>query len=536
MKKSHLACIASALILAAGCAGTTTNTPSKTEVTDFVPTTQDSYPIETDYTLDYWVAIPGPVASYTGSMNDLPLHDMLEEATGVSINFMHPPVGQQTEAFNLMIASMDLPDLIESSWLTYPGGAQKAIDEKIILNLDPYIEKVSPNFKKLMEERPEVKTQCTTDSNSYFAYPFILGDERLATYMGFILRQDLLDAAGLEAPVTIEDWDKVLRSFKEQGVEIPLSIRLGEAYYRMVSPFAGCYGIVNDFFHDGDTVKYGPYCPEFRDYITQLSIWYKDGILDNNFNNLEGASYNSNMINGNIGATFCTCGGEFGKWLQALDGTDSKVNLVPVSYPTKEAGTRPMTGQKNQPLLNVCTAISTQCENPEVAVRFLDYGYSEEGHMLYNFGKENVSYTMVDGEPIYTPEIVDTEKNGGIAVNQAMSKYLRAYSDGPFVQDVRYSNQYMTNPIQREALTLWSDTDATVYSMPYMSMTEEESDEYSKIMQDITTYEMEMVNKFIAGVEPIENFDKYYETLKSMGIEDAIRLKQQAYDRFKNKN
>ena len=31
---------------------------------------------------------------------------------------------------------------------------------------------------------------------------------------------------------------------------------------------------------------------------------------------------------------------------------------------------------------------------------------------------------------------------------------------------------------------------------------------------DITTYEMEMVHKFIAGVEPLENFDIYLENLK----------------------
>ena len=534
MKKSRLFCAALALSILSGCAGTTTKTPTVQDSSNFVPTTSDTYPIETDYTLDYWVALPGPIASYTGSMNDIPLHDMLEEATGVSINFVHPAVGQQNEAFNLMIASMDLPDLIESGWLTYPGGARNAIDEGIILKLNDYIDKVSPNFKKVMEERPEVKAQCTTDDSSYFAYPFILGDDRLATYMGFILRKDLLDKAGLDTPKTIEDWDKVLRSFKEQGVKIPLSMRLGEAHYRMVSPFAGCFGIMNDFFHDGETVKYGPYMPEFKEYLTQLNTWYKDGILDNNFSNIESAAYNSGMINGDIGATFCTCGGEFGKWLPAIK--DSEVDLVPVPYPAATADARPMAGQKNQPLLNVCTAISTQCENPEVAVRFLDFGYSEAGHMLYNFGKEGTSYNMVNNEPIYTPEIVDLEKNGGIAINQAMSRYLRAYSDGPFVQDVRYSNQYMTNPIQREALTLWSDTDATVYSMPYLSMTEEESEKYGKIMQDIATYEMEMVHKFIAGVEPLENFDTYIETLKKMGIEDAIKIKQQAYDRFTNKN
>lgn len=32
---------------------------------------------------------------------------------------------------------------------------------------------------------------------------------------------------------------------------------------------------------------------------------------------------------------------------------------------------------------------------------FLDYGYTEAGDVLYNFGKEGVSFDMVDGYPTF---------------------------------------------------------------------------------------------------------------------------------------
>ena len=55
--------------------------------------------------------------------------------------------------------------------------------------------------------------------------------------------------------------------------------------------------------------------------------------------------------------------------------------------------------------------------------RLLDYAYSDEGHMFYNFGTEGVSYTMVDDYPTYTEEV--TSNPDGLSMQDAMSKYCR---------------------------------------------------------------------------------------------------------------
>ncbi|MNW19499.1 hypothetical protein D3C71_2195180 [compost metagenome] len=51
-------------------------------------------------------------------------------------------------------------------------------------------------------------------------------------------------------------------------------------------------------------------------------------------------------------------------------------------------------------------------------------------------------------------------------------------------------------------------------------------------MTDIQTYQDEMLLKFIMGVEPIDNFDSYVKKIKSMGIDDAIKIQQGALERF----
>ena len=77
------------------------------------------------------------------------------------------------------------------------------------------------------------------------------------------------------------------------------------------------------------------------------------------------------------------------------------------------------------------------------------------------------------------------------------------------------------------------DADKSLLLRP-LKYTVEESDEVANLGSDISSYVEEMVGKFIIGTEPLSNFDQFIETLKSMGIEEVIQIRQQAYDRQMN--
>ena len=139
---------------------------------------------------------------------------------------------------------------------------------------------------------------------------------------------------------------------------------------------------------------------------------------------------------------------------------------------------------------------------------------------------------MVDGVPTYTDIILDTEKNGGLSVSQAMSKYIRACYNGPFEQDPDYLFQMYPLEVQKEAVEVWSQTDAKIHKLPLTVMTEEENKEYSEIMSDINTFREEKLAKIVSGQESVDTIDSYYETLKGLNMERAIELQQAAYDRY----
>lgn len=103
--------------------------------------------------------------------------------------------------------------------------------------------------------------------------------------------------------------------------------------------------------------------------------------------------------------------------------------------------------------MGVSVAISRNCKKPELAARFLDYGYTEEGHNLFNFGIEGVSYEWKDGYPTY-PELI-TDNPDGLTMTESMNMYMQSGYSGMFVQDQRYIEQYYQRPQQKEAQKTW---------------------------------------------------------------------------------
>ena len=67
---------------------------------------------------------------------------------------------------------------------------------------------------------------------------------------------------------------------------------------------------------------------------------------------------------------------------------------------------------------------------------------------------------------------------------------------------------------------------------PDLNPIPEEEEKLALLMTDISIYIDEMYVSFIIGREPLENFDNYIKTLKDMGADKVIGIKQAQYDRY----
>ena len=259
-------------IFVAGCGGQNSNDnsqPTDKQTADQKTGDNNSGDVESEdkvpVTLTYFWDMDPKATMSMKSYEEIACFKEAEKKTGVNIEWKHPPAGQGTEQFNLMLASQDLPDLIYWSWRSISGGPAKAIEDGSIIKLNDLIDQYAPNFKAVLQENPEWKKQAILDDGTLYMFPFIRGHKDLRLPDGFQMRKDWLDKLGLEVPKTIDDWYTVLTAFKENDVngngdpddEVPfVSKGLGS-----VLNFSWAWGIRKSFYMDGDKVKFGAIQP-----------------------------------------------------------------------------------------------------------------------------------------------------------------------------------------------------------------------------------------------------------------------------------
>ncbi|GHV86937.1 sugar ABC transporter permease [Spirochaetia bacterium] len=534
--KKLISCMLLALILTGGMVFAGGNSASSGSGGGGTTTTPvGTYPITTDVTLTYWVPLDAnEYANYT-SRGDEPIGKALMERTGIKIDFQHPPSTATAEAFNLMIASGDgLPDIIERTWITdYVGGPEKAIGDNIIIKLNDVIDKWSPNLKAYLQAHPDYARMARSDSGNYYAYPFFRDGEKLHYSQGLMIRKDWLDELGLQPPSAIPEWHDVLVAFRDKkGIKGPYT----QAWSNNARMFVPSFGVLKNWYigaEDGK-VHYGQIEPGYRRWIETMAQWYKEGLIDPDIISLTTAQLNAKMTNGSAGATVASGGSGMGTWTPAARASNPKYEILALDYPSLTKGEKRVYSIPGQVYTSQGgAAITTACKNVEIAARFLDYGYTQAGHLLYNFGIEGESYTMVNGKPTYTPAILAGGANKW-PLAQALTPYVRSTGAGPFAQDEGYIEQYYMLPEQKQLLVNYVVPGAGKYVMPAVTATPEESRELATILNDINTFHDETVARWLVGTDPVNDttWNNYVNTIKRLNIDRAIAIQTGALDRF----
>lgn len=470
--------------------------------------------------LTWWVPLFQHVERTMSNFAQSELYQELMKRTGVEIEFIHP---KGDGAFNILLASENLPDLIESSFLSYNGGPQAALDDNFIIALDPYLEKYSPNYYSVLKQNPQWDKEVTTDSGIHYTYAWIRGDESLLYWKGPQIRKDLLDRAGLAVPETLEEWEIMLRKFQEMGVKYPLTFQ-NASWNTFLSPF----GVVEGYYQVDGTVHFGPLEPGYKDYVLLMKRWYDEGLLDAEYFLQSEKLMESKVSSGQAGAYIGSVGGNMGNCIRQLQ--EQGASLVGAPIPVLNRGDVVFQSERDYYYqAQTSVSISADCENVEAAARLLDYGYSHEGHMLYNFGIEGVSYEIEDGYPKYTQCV--TNDPDGLSIQYAMSRYMASAYGGPFIQDKREYEQYLYYPEQKEAVGLWSRKAGEDHLLPLGAMETGVGD----LANVVYGYWKDEVTKFITGQRPMEEYDAFVEILRHIGAEKVIQAKQEALDRYNQK-
>ena len=235
-----------------------------------------------EFEIYYSAAVIGSTMS---DLNDGYAFQEFEKRTNIHIDWIYPSSVAQAEQFNLIVASQIYPDSFITMGLgEYVGGLDKYIDDEVILDLKdfrPYLPNFISAIKNASVDRVEI--DCYTDTG---ALPVIrqVNKKLLLCYAGYMVREDKLQEAGFgkaaKDVVTIDDFHDMLTALKGYSSNGTMFLGSPKGIDYML---LAAWNISADMYQVNGTVKYGPIQPEYKEYLSTVSQWYREGLIDQDF-------------------------------------------------------------------------------------------------------------------------------------------------------------------------------------------------------------------------------------------------------------
>ena len=477
------------------------------------------------------------------SYNNCSVWDAAEQATGVHIEFTEVSMMNASEQFSLMCAANDMKDILGGAG-SYYGSTAGAIEEEIIIDLAPYAQEYMGNYLTILNDpQYEYYKEKAYNSEGQLAEISSISDDFKPT-SGTQIRKDWLEALKLEVPETYEDWENVLTAFKDNygctnalllsGVTQMTNLVAGYGTAGAAEAAMGSSSAVNMYQIDG-VIKNGYQDDGYREYLTMMHRWYQEGLLSKDFitASSDGSQNNTDglILSGDSGIWFSQ-GNFITQYEQQARVSEPEFSVMgitdpysPEFNPEKTTHFTAMGGGSAGG--SSALSISTNCKDVELACKWMDYFWTEEGQLLCNYGIEGEGFEYdADGNPQFTDFVV----NGG-NFQFMMTGYT--LSGVPSLQDFDKSFfTYGDNVI--EAFDTWGSCVDDKYTLPAaMTLNTDQNERYSAKFNDINTMAEERIGKFITGEADIETqWDAFQQDLTSMGLEDCIAIYQEAYDSY----
>ncbi len=483
---------------------------------------------EEPVTLTAWdYVVPPVMAVITDYGVDGQVYAELQKRTGVTLEFTTANLLTASDSMSLMVAANELPDIIFNFGMFYTGNMDDLIEGEIIVDFAEY-EDLMPNYFDILNNNPSIARDVYTEAGAVPLAENI--QDTLIPSSGPAIRQDWLDADGLDTPVTVDDLHEVLKTFQaENNCQYPLWIAangantLGSAFGVSVN---GDNNALGGWIYQDEKIQYCVPMDGFRDYVQLIADWYSEGLISPDFvSQTMNNTATDDEIVGNASGFFTTSV----NGLTNLSGYEPDSNVQPVRAMVLEEGD--LNGFDDAGTSRVSkggAAVACSCPEIDLAVQIIDYCYSDDGILLSNYGVEGVSFEYDDnGEPVLTDLVTNNPDGYDFAL--ALIKYT---SSTPCSICINERNFLGYTDAQVAAIDLWlRNTDSTM--APGAVWTVDAQTEYSSIVSDLGSFVSTMCLQFITGEKSMDEWDSFIEEVtSSFDVERMTELYQEAVDTY----
>lgn len=359
-----------------------------------------------------------------------PVAQKIKELTGVTLEIEYEMGSDPKQRLGIMAASGDYPDLV------YAKGDVNILKEAgAILQLDDLIEKYGPNIKKLYGDYLPRLRWSADDPHIYFIGTYRVHEVPLEPGGLFWLQHAVVKELGYPEMKTVKDFENAIKEYYAKHPQIngqdtiPFTL-LADGWRFLISvtnPAWAATGGSDDgeWYVDPETFKAVRHHTreEEREYFRWLNHMYNEGLLDPESFTQQYDQYKAKIASGRVLA-LADAEWEIAEAQTALreSGMEERMHGV---YPivldeTFECKVNQSAGYTG----GVGVSITTNCEDPERAIQFLDWMCTEEAQVLTHWGIEGEHWEYDEnGKRVFLPEIEqqrhsDTEfsKKTGIGI------------------------------------------------------------------------------------------------------------------------
>lgn len=402
--------------------------------------------------------------------------ELVSDALGVDVT-TNVPTDDYEKQLSAALASGEIYDLIYIQQENY----YDLVEQGALMDLTDYISQ-SETLSNPDILDPEMYLDPITIDGGVYALPTKYEGGLVAT-----IRQDWLDEFGMEIPQTLEDWEAYWEKCVAEKDAYGITLR-GIDY---IQPWMSGFGLQEGLVEVEDGVYTVPYA---SDEAAAAWEWWSDmymkGYLEPNFETNGSSDFRDQFMAGKTGSV--------GYWWHWIGQFDDKVQVDTGDMVFDTVAAPAVAGPDGSQKLSIgdlsLMAIPANADSPELAIKFFEWLYSDEGSVAGVFGYEGHDYTLDENGDIVLTEVGEEHNYNHSAADPVNGTWeMPEGFDGPNDADEDIARQYV------------DETGVTVIK----------NADWTDINEIVAKYAAQIIKGNISGEEGTKSMQEEIEALSS---------------------
>lgn len=507
-----------------------------------------------------------PQVMSVSDYDDNALTRYFEEKIGAEIEFVYfnDSSSAMEQQLSLMCAAEDepLPDVL---W-GFQGVSSETMniygEDEYLLDLTDLIEEYGTNYKAMLEKLPKEtrkrweKLSVNPNDGAIYGLPMIsdysMDDLQIMSY----INQKWLDKVGLPIPKTTDELYNVLKAFKTQDPngngqadEIPIVgtqdgiASLGTATEYILNAFVEYDR--STLFNVKDGKVWAPAgTDEWRQALLYMNKLVTEGLMsDLSFTLNSHNEYISTIIGNDDVPRVGIFVGHPAAFVSSGTTVLAEYVALPALSDATGSGKGGLTMTK-EPTIQLSSFITADCQDTELAMKFLDAMYDEETAAVMRNGEEGVDWERGEGKNYLGTECIVKVINP--------NAYFEGNTTWGRLGGIYGENKYVTTIVDSTVSGIAADTNRLFQESYQIKLDAEESgntpkqsardlvytDEERESRTDIFSTYQGHIKQFIAtaatGSKDVSDdavWKEYVDGLETYGQSELIKITQSAFDR-----